>query len=263
MLKQVLLTLIVFCFSLPQFLEAAVHMPDIHASGNLQVLGSWRTSNDLGFPTSDDADNQTEFSASQFFHFQFDVNRHDEVSFSLLLEEDTVWGKNEAGEFSGGQVGTDGVNIQTSHFFMQWMPEDAPLVTRLGLNSVVLPNQVGGNIILDDTVASILATYHYSKNSTFTLLWGRPYYEDPAHTTMDLYALGLQYAPDDHILSPYIMFSNFGRNVSGDPLGDSWVDGGNIGLWNGFSDFSGNPWAVWAGFSDATIFHQPFQQRQT
>ena len=170
-----------------------------------------------------------------------------------LFEIDTFWGVDkESTEFEGGQIGTDGVNIQTTYAFLKVEPENIPLKARAGLTSVHLPNQVGGSIILDDNLAALVLQYEFTDKMNGSFIWGRSYdrlNQSRSNETMDIFAVTYTFAPDDHVLTPYIVWSDFGKNVAGDPLGSAWVDGGNIGLWNGFSNFSGNPWAFWGGFS--------------
>lgn len=227
---------------------------EIRPSGTLQVLSQWSTGSMLGFTSPyEGKEINNNFRASQYSRFQFDINPHQVVSGTALFQIDTYWGVDgEGSEFAGGQIGTDGVNIQTTYMFLKVEPENMPLQARAGLTSVHLPNQVGGSIILDDNLAAIALQYKFTDNMNGSFTWGRPYdraNQSLSNETMDIFAATFTYTPDDHILTPYVAFSDFGQNVAGKPLGSAWVDGGNIGLWNGFSDFSGNPWAFWAGFS--------------
>lgn len=235
----------------------------IHPSGTLQVFTQWSTGSTLGF-TSPYAEKEinNDFRGAQYSRFQFDINPDEFVSATALFEVDTYWGRNEGngfGEFSGGQIGTDGVNIQTTYAFLHVQPSNIPLQARAGLTSVSLPNQIGGSILLDDNIAAVVLEYEVAEGVNSSLIWGRPYDNADSsfsNQTMDIFAATFTYAQHGNILAPYITYTQFGKNVAGDPLGSAWVDGGNIGLWNGFSDFSGNPWAFWTGFSSR--YHGPY-----
>lgn len=224
------------------------------------MFTQWSTGSTLGF-TSPYAEKEinNNFRAAQYYRLQFDVNPHEVVSGTALFEVDTYWGVDEEdSEFAGGQLGTDGVNVQTTYMFLHVAPDHIPLEGRAGLISATLPNQVGGSIILDDNLAAMALEYELADGINSSFIWGRPYDnsdQSSSNETMDIFAAIFSYAADDNILTPYIAYSEFGKNVSGDPLGSAWVDGGNIGLWNGFSDFFGNPWAFWAGFSGQ--YHSP------
>lgn len=233
----------------------------IRPSGTLQVFTQWSTGSTLGF-TSPYADKEinNNFRAAQYYRLQFSINPDEVVSATTLFEIDTYWGVDEEDtEFAGGQIGTDGVNVQTTYSYLHVRPTEVPLEVQAGLISAHLPNQVGGSIILDDNIAGAAMSYRLTPKINSTLLWGRPY-DNADHSvsnqTMDIFAASFNYTPDHCTLTPYIAYSQFGKDVSGDPLGSAWVDGGNIGLWNGFSDFSGNPWAFWTGFSGQ--YHSPF-----
>ncbi|MEZ6853978.1 outer membrane homotrimeric porin [Halodesulfovibrio aestuarii] len=235
---------------------------EIHPSGTLQVFTQWSTGSTLGFASPyAEKEINNDFRAAQYYRFQFDINPHEEVSGTALFEVDTYWGVDEGngyGEFAGGQIGTDGANIQTTFMFIHVKPDQLPLDGRAGLISASLPNQIGGSIILDDNIAAVTLGYEFTDTINGTVIWGRPYTNsDPAFSneTMDIFAATFSYTPKDNIFTPYVAYTEFGKNVSGDPLGIAWVDGGNIGLWNGFSNFSGNPWAFWAGFSGR--YHSP------
>ncbi|OBQ52624.1 outer membrane homotrimeric porin [Halodesulfovibrio spirochaetisodalis] len=237
---------------------------EVRPSGTLQVFTQWSTGSTLGFesPYSEQEVNNN-FRGAQYFQLQFDVNPDDAVSATGLFEVDTYWGVDDGdeygyGEFTGGQIGSQGVNVQTSQLFVHVQPEDSEFRGRAGLISVHMPNQIGGSIILDDTVAAIALAYKFTDVFSGSIVWGRPYdrpNETVSNRTMDIYSLAVKCAAGSQISTPYVLYSNFGKNVSGDPLGSAWIDGSNIGIWNGFSDFSGDPWAFWTGFSGK--YHLP------
>lgn len=256
MIKKYLISITIACAVLASLLYLAKPCAalEIHPSGTLQVLTQWSTGSLLGFSSPySGRDINNNFRASQYSRFQFDFNQHEVVSATALFEIDTYWGVDEEGsEFVGGQIGTDGVNIQTTYVFLKVEPENIPLKARAGLTSVHLPNQVGGSIILDDNIAALVLQYEFTRDMNGSFIWGRPYdrlNQSRSNETMDLFAVTYTYTPDDHVFTPYLVWSNIEKNVAGDPLGSAWVDGGNIGLWNGFSGFSGHPWALWTGFS--------------
>jgi hypothetical protein len=56
---------------------------------------------------------------------------------------------------NGGRFGTDGVNIETKHLFLEWTPGDYPLTFRAGLFS----EETRKAIILSEDVAGLKATY--------------------------------------------------------------------------------------------------------
>ncbi|SIO35145.1 outer membrane homotrimeric porin [Halodesulfovibrio marinisediminis] len=236
---------------------------EIRPSGTLQVFTQWSTGSTLGF-TSPYAEKEInyDFRGAQYSRFQFDINPDEVVSATALFEVDTYWGRNDDngyGEFAGGQIGTDGVNVQTTFAFLRVRPERIPVQAKAGLTSVHLPNQIGGSILLDDNIAAVALEYEFTEGINSSLIWGRPYDNADrsfSNQTMDIFAATFTYAQRDNIITPYIAYTQFGKDVAGDPLGSAWVDGGNIGLWNGFSDFSGNPWAFWTGFSGR--YHGPY-----
>jgi hypothetical protein len=245
------------CFPLPTYALK------VRPSGTLQVFTQWSTGSTLGFQSPyAELEINNNFRAAHYFQIQLDINPNEPVSATALMEIDTYWGVDDGdngyGEFTGGQIGSDGANVQTSQLFMHVEPEDSNFIGRAGLISVHMPNQIGGSIILDDTVGAIALAYRFSDTFNGSVTWGRPY-DRPNTTftqqTMDLYATSFTYAPNDQLYTLYAMYSDFGKNVAGTPPGSAWVDGGNIGIWNWFADFSGAPWAFWAGFSGK--YHSP------
>lgn len=230
---------------------------EIRPSGTVIMFTQWATGTDLGFKSPySDPGLENDFRGAQRLYFKVDINPHEEISATAFLEVDTVWGGTEprnTGTLAGGQIGTHGVNVATKNLFMTWRPESLPLTMRAGIYGVALPNQIGGNLILYDDVATIVTSYKISETMNSTFLWARPYAHNPTiesqHTSMDIFALSYTLQHTHHTMTPYVAFTRFGRNVSGTPLGSAWSDGGNFGMWNGFSDFSGYPNAFWAAFS--------------
>ena len=230
---------------------------ELRPSGTVIVFTQWATGTDLGFesPYSEPGLDE-DFRGAQRLYFYLDINPHDEVSATAFMEVDNVWGGTEPGNIgtlAGGQVGSDGVNVATKNLFMTWRPKSLPLTMRAGIYGLALPNQIGGNLIIYDDVATIVANYKISDEMCTTVLWARPYADNPTqgspHSSMDFFAATYSLQNHNHTMTPYIAVARFGRNVSGDPLGSAWSDGGNFGMWNGFSDFSGFPYAFWAAFS--------------
>ena len=145
-----------------------------------------------------------------------------------------------SGRGSGGALGSDGVNIETKHAYLDWMVPDTGLHIRMGLQNINLPNQLGSNVLNED-VAAVVANYRFNQMFALTAFWARPYdaYRNDGNgrsfdDETDVFGLVAPISLDGATITPWIMYAKVGA-ASGfyHNVGQA---GGNFGSRAGYDD---------------------------
>ena len=170
----------------------------------------------------------------------------------LQFEIGDIWhGRGGAsGRGAGGQLGADGVNVETKHAYLDWMVPETGLHIRMGLQNLALPALWGGNVFNDD-VAAVVASYKFNDMFALTAFWARPYdqFRNDGNLTaaqgggarsyddeVDAFGLILPISLDGVTITPWVMYASVGAasglydaTGAGTPFGGStgYTDGGN------------------------------------
>ncbi|SIO09867.1 outer membrane homotrimeric porin [Halodesulfovibrio marinisediminis] len=167
----------------------------------------------------DQQDNRNNF--SQRFRSQIDIIASEALSGTVYFEINQDWGyagkTAKVGGGSGGQLGADGVNIQTKRAYMTFMVPNTAVKVRAGIQGLALPGAVAGSPIIDDDVAAIVASTSFGKVGA-TAFFARPYanYKSTDATynktkgTSDLFGAIVTADLGVVTVSPYAMVTNNG-----------------------------------------------------
>jgi hypothetical protein len=181
------------------------------------------------------------FEPDTLIRIQLDAVASESLSGSVQFEIGvTTWGSaggEAAGPGTGGALGTDGVAVKVRHAFIDWVMPNTDLRTRMGLQSLALPNVAGGSAILDDDGAGITVSYQFNDNAGLALMWARPYNDNyitdmggrQANSfldNMDLVMLSVPLSFEGISLTPWAMLGFAGDNVARS-LAPGW--GGGVG----------------------------------
>lgn len=143
---------------------------DFNASGVFQFAGQYVDNADLRDKGSDG------FDAIQRFRTQIDIVANENLSGTVFFEVGTITWGNEA---TGGDLGTDGINVETRRAYIDFLVPNTALNFRLGLQGVALPSATFGNQALDDDMAAVVASYDLGELGGVSAFWGR-LQDDPA-----------------------------------------------------------------------------------
>ena len=249
------------------------------------------TGNDEGFYGYGSEEN---FDATQRLRFQIDFVASEQLSGTVQFEIGTInwghgggdtWGWGETGRGSGGAMGSDGVNVETKHMYIDWIVPETDLSIRMGLLPFALPyfanGAMSGNAILDDDLAGVVASYTFNEYVAVNLAWLRPWnpftdsdFDRAAftdHDSIDLIALTipLTFAEYGLEITPWGMYGFIGevdtdeQYLGDDPIYDQpmfgpsnfGAIGGGLGGMAGLGQ-DGQAW--WAGISLNLTYWDPF-----
>ncbi|GFM32113.1 outer membrane homotrimeric porin [Desulfovibrio subterraneus] len=195
---------------------------DFKAKGTFQMGYEW--TDNANFNDSEaDGQSEDDFVAAQRFRTQIDMVASENLSGVVFFEINNVWGRgsNTAGRTTGGQIGTDGVNVQTRRAYIDWTVPNTALDIRMGLQGLALPGAVAGSPILDNDVAAVVASYKFNDMFSMTGFWARPYdtsanNEDTANAQdeMDMFGLIGGIKLDGMEFTPYAVYSAIGKDVA-------------------------------------------------
>lgn len=115
----------------------------------------------------DEAGKMNDF--SQRFRTQIDIVTSEALSGTVYFEINNTWGD----AASGGDLGTDGTNVQTRRAYMTFLVPSTSVQVRAGLQGFALPGAVSGSPILNDDVAAIVASTSFD-NVGVTAFYARP-----------------------------------------------------------------------------------------
>jgi hypothetical protein len=142
----------------------------------LKVRGTWRVQlNHINNPTFDDDAEIDQFSAQQRMRTIFEFIANENLRGVLQLEiGDLRWGfaGPAAGRGVGGAIGTDGVNIETRHAFINFKVPNTEVDVKAGLQAVALPSTLGSHILAAD-VGAVVANVPFNDMASLTLGWAR------------------------------------------------------------------------------------------
>lgn len=229
-ITSILLTavLILSC-SLPAFASSDV---DVKVRGEWDFAFGWSQNRSFGDSATLAKRNGTRKNdngiAAQRFRTQINFIASENLQGVLHFEIGEIhWGNNNGngryGQGSGGSVGSDGVNVETKHAYLDWMVPSTSLHLRMGLQALALPSAVIGNPAFDGDVAALIASYKINETFSTTLFWARPYNiyfnDDEAGLNrsladeMDLIGLTLPMTFDGINLTPWGMYARVGSNA--------------------------------------------------
>lgn len=222
-LRAFMVAAVVFAYSLPAFAADEV---DVKVKGSWDFAFGWSQNRSFG---NDDLlakkrgtranDNGI---AGQRIRTQINFIASENLQGVLHFEiGDLHWGNGGSeGRGSGAARGTDGVNIETKHAYLDWMVPSSSLHIRMGLQGLALPTAVMGNPVLNDDVAALVANYKMNDTLSATLFWARPYnkYINDSESgakrsisdEMDMIGLVTPLSFDGVVISPWAMWAKVG-----------------------------------------------------
>lgn len=209
---------------------------------------------------SDDKTNNSNI--LQRFRTQIDIIVNEMLSGIAYFEINHAWGvdpnDNKVGRFSGGNIGSDGVGIQTKRLFLHLDLPEFPLGIYAGIHGVTYPGAVAGSVILDDDVAGILLSYNHAGKFSAVASWLRPFDATrtdnipvSSHNKMDMFLLSLFFSPDDFSINPFFAYAALGDNVKFGGVNYTYDIGPSLGLDNSFLgvERTENANVYWTGVS--------------
>ena len=161
------------------------------------------------------------FEANTRLRLRLEAIASENLSGTVQFEIGTVqWGNGP----NGGALGTDGINVEVKHAYLDWLVPDTKLHIRMGLQAITLPNVAGGSAVFDDDIAAIVLSYSFNENVGLTALWARPFNDnyspgignnEPANhvDNYDLFMLSMPLTFDGIRLVPWLMTGMIGRNM--------------------------------------------------
>ncbi len=265
---------------------------DINVKGYFDFAFGWYTNTDDFHDSNSNGDfgSEENFDAEQRLRLQIDFVASENLSGTLQLEigdiswgsggGDTWAGSGYTGQGSGGAMGTDGVNVETKHMYIDWIVPETDLMVRMGLQPFALPvfasGAESGNAILDDDMAGIVLNYEFNEYVAVNLAWLRPWnpfarsgesnWNDDSryhHDNIDLFALTLPLTFADYGLEivPWAVYGSIGEV---DNTEDYDNHGGDISSALAGSRYDGESWlgddgkVWWAGISFNVEYWDPF-----
>lgn len=207
-MKRIITIALAMCMVFGAALNASA--AEIKASGNMWVGYDYLNKDNDG-KTND---------FKQRFRTQIDIVTSEALSGTVFFEINNTWGNNggKIGNGSGGDLGTDGVNIQTRRAYIDFLIPNTPVKIRAGLQGFALPGAIAGNVVLNDDLGAIVASASFS-NIDFTAVYGRPYDQkdaddnDKSDSSVDIYGLVAGINFDTFTVSPYAMFAAAGSDA--------------------------------------------------
>lgn len=186
---------------------------EFKASGTLDMAFQW-----LDNPDPKEASNGAYFNAIQRLRTKIDIIANESLKGVYYLEVGTItWGD----EDSGGDLGTDGINVETKRLYLDYQVPHTALSLRMGLQGLALPSLANNNPVLDDDVAAIVANYEFSERFNVVAAWARAVdvedYADrdtpTSNSKYDVFTIiaGLNFEPVT--LVPYVAYAAIGRNA--------------------------------------------------
>jgi len=143
----------------------------------VKAKGTWRVHfNYLKNADFDDVTKEDTFAAMQRMRTIFEFIANENLRGVLQVEiGDITWGRGPAvGRGAGGAIGTDGVNIETRHAFINFKVPNTAVDIKAGLQPVGLPATLGSHILLAD-VAAVVANVPFNDTVSLTLGWARAF----------------------------------------------------------------------------------------
>ncbi|OBQ46480.1 hypothetical protein SP90_12325 [Halodesulfovibrio spirochaetisodalis] len=147
----------------------------------------------------------------------------------------------KAGRNAGGDLGSDGVGVETKRLFIHYKSPNLPLSTRVGIQGLTFPGFIAGSVIFDDDVAGVVTTSHFTKVYHTTFAWIRPFDVDTADgetvtqkNKMDMFLAAPFITTDLVTFTPFISYAALGQNVKFGGDNYTYDIGPSLGLDNSF-----------------------------
>ncbi|WP_290924231.1 outer membrane homotrimeric porin [Halodesulfovibrio sp.] len=190
---------------------------EFKASGTLDMAFQW-LDNAGPRDSQRNASEGAYFNAIQRLRTKIDIIANESLKGVYYLEVGTItWGD----ENSGGDLGTDGINVETKRLYLDYQVPHTALSLRMGLQGLALPSLANNNPVLDDDVAAIVANYSFSERFNVVAAWARAVdVEDYAtrntptsNSKYDVFTIiaGLNFEPVTVV--PYVAYAAIGRNA--------------------------------------------------
>ena len=188
---------------------------ELQARGTWRVAGSW-------YDRGGDDGAET-FRARERARVWFNFIANENLKAVLGLEiGDITWGYNKAGNVgksTGGALGTDGVNIETKHAYIDFKIPSTEVKVRAGLQGIIIPGNLG-SLVLDDDVSALMVSAPINDMFGVTAGWIRPYDENDGTSgtnvsgdEYDTLALMFPVRGDGFSVTPYMLYSMIGQEV--------------------------------------------------
>lgn len=230
------------------------------------------------------------FDAGQVFRGQMEFVADESLSGVAIFEIGTTywgngggdtWGSDfNAGRGAGGAMGSDGVNVELKHLYIDWILPQTDMQVRMGLQAFALPNAVwradylNGGVVVDDDAPGIVVSNTFTENIGLSLGWFRPWnpytnedYNFGAnrdarldHDALDAFFLTLPIDVQGSFnLTPYFMYASVGEVDTDPDAGGELSRNGMISYSissNGSLGDNGQAW--WTGLAFSFTHFEPF-----
>lgn len=220
-MKKIIALALVAAFLFGGALSASA--AEVKAKGEFQFTFGY-TDNPNLYENGWDQQSEDGFYASQRTRVQVDFISSEMLRGVLMFEIGTIqWGRGGAvGRGSGGQLGADGVNVETKRAYIDFMVPNTELMFRVGIQGLALPQYITTNPIFDNDVAAVAAVWQITDQFGVTAFWARLYDQDVNNVftknsreadEFDAWGLILGYTGDGFELQAYGVVASVGRNV--------------------------------------------------
>jgi hypothetical protein len=230
-MKRRLLTLaLAMALCLGSVASAKADGVDIKVKGTYEFAFGWVWNDgfsDSVNKSSYDAPSKDPFMAQQRVRVQVNFIINEYLQGVYGLESNLIWGRNQGtgtGSKSGGQMDSDGVNIQTRWAYLDWLIPNTPVQVRMGMQPVATPSTRLGTPLLNTDVAGVVVSSPTPLDwLSVTAFWLRPfdYYADDTYITgrrrfdeVDAFGFILPVSIKNIGLNinPYFIFANIGAS---------------------------------------------------
>lgn len=228
-MKRILAVLLAATFVLGAVAQASA--ADVKVKGTFDFAFGWRDGyisdgdDDSGFITDKDA-NADDFMSRQRVRTQVEFIASETLKGVLMFEiGNTNWGRkaNADGKVEGGNLDTDGINIETKHAYIDWYVPgtgnaavENALRIKMGLQPLALPSATFGNPVFNADVAAIVASYQFNNEIAMTAFWARPYDEKETissgntYDAMDLFGVVVPMNFESFTVAPWLVYGSIG-----------------------------------------------------
>ena len=212
---------------------------------------------DMGDGTDGDGQSEDDFNATQRIRLYFNYVDSETLRGVVGFEMDQNWGQP-----GGGQLGTDGMNVEIKHAYTDFAAGGVSF--RVGLQPLGFPAAVAGSPIWNNDVAGIVASYKFNDMFSLTAGWARlanvnATNDDDGGTSnsyndeIDAFTLIAPITGDGWNLTPYVVYAAIGK--------DTYNAAGSMDSLqsiNGTGGYGDNVDAWWAGAAFTLDAFDPF-----
>ncbi|WP_461210187.1 outer membrane homotrimeric porin [Desulfocurvus sp. DL9XJH121] len=245
-MKRFLVLALVLSFVLGATMANAKEM---NFKANFEQSLEWLDNSNF-FEQGDDANDgdrnsEDDFNANQRVRMYFEYVDSETLRGVVGFEIDTRWG-----EANGGQLGTDGVDVEVKHAYVDFNVGNVAF--RTGLQPLAFPSAVAGSPIWDDDVAGIVASYKFNDMVSLTVGWARLLDLNAAdagsastNDEIDAFTAIMPITGDGWSLTPYVVYAAIGSGGynAADPVKSLYSEnatawGDNLDAWWGGGAFT-------------------------